>query len=111
MSRKRWPRAGPALTLRMNRLGTGAGAAGRAAAPVRGTPPAGVGELRRPAPDGLAAGAAGREAGGPGGDTTGAEPVGLRAGEGGLPQVFPQASQRCAPAAFSTSQDGQTTPS
>ena len=104
--RKRWPRAGPALTLRMKRLGTGAAAAGRPVEPVRGTPPDGVGEGRSPAPEGLAAagGRAGAAAGGPGA-------VGFRAGAWALPQVFPQASQRTAPAALSTSQDGQTTPS
>jgi hypothetical protein len=37
--------------------------------------------------------------------------VGLLAGAGALPQVFPQASHRCVPAVLRTSQDGQTTPS
>src|SRR5215831_4705322 len=110
ISRKRCPRAGPAITLRMYRLGTGAGAAGRAAGPARGTPPEGVGELRGAVPEWLAAG--GGRAAGDGPVTEGAlGAAGFRAWAADLPQVFPQASHCIAPAALRTSQDGQTTPS
>jgi len=76
--------------------------------------PAGVGAPRRAAPEGLAEADGGRAAGETaeaGGETAGVDPVGFLAGAGALPQVFPQASHRCAPGALSTSQDGQTTPS
>jgi len=72
-----------------------------------------VGALRTLAPGGAAApdARAAGAAAGAGGEMAGVEPVGFLAGDGALPQVFPQASHRCAPAALRTSQDGQTTPS
>ena len=81
ISRKRWPRAGPALTLRMNRLGTGAGAAGRGAGARPGNAAGRGGSV--PERRGGRAGRQRREGARPGGGDDGGGAGGLAGGSRG----------------------------